>query len=99
LWEFEKEDETITISPPAYLASDCLDLEVSAAVQGLGIIRGFEEFVTPGIATGELVAILEDWVSTFPGPFLYYASRRLIPAPLKAFVDFLRAEQRRTSGT
>jgi DNA-binding transcriptional LysR family regulator len=99
LWEFEKEDETITISPPAYLASDSLDLEVSAAVQGLGIIRGFEEFVTPGIATGELVAILEDWVSTFPGPFLYYASRRLIPAPLKAFVDFLRAEQRRTSGT
>lgn len=32
---------------------------------------------------------LEPWWPRFPGPFLYHPGRRLVPAPLRAFVDFL----------
>jgi DNA-binding transcriptional LysR family regulator len=95
IWEFERGDETITVSPAAYFASDSIDLEVSAAIQGLGIIRGFEEFVVEAVQKGELVSILNEWVTTFPGPFLYYPSRRHMPAPLRAFVDFLKSDLRR----
>lgn len=94
-WEFEKAGEAVVISPPTVLASNSIDMERSAAVAGLGIIFTFEEFIAPQIASGELVAILEDWSSVFPGPFLYYASRRHMPGPLRAFVDFLKSEQRR----
>jgi hypothetical protein len=34
--------------------------------------------------------MLEDWWQSFSGPFLYFASRRHIPAPLGAFVDYLK---------
>lgn len=93
-WEFERESETITISPPVCLSANAIALEVGAAVHGLGIIRSFEEFLAPAIAEGSLIRILTEWDSVFPGPFLYYASRRHMPAPLRAFVDFLKREQR-----
>ena len=89
-WEFERGEETIRISPQARVTSDSLEMEISAAIAGLGIIATFEEFLAPAISRGELVPILEDWAQDFPGPYLYYASRKHMPPPLRAFVDFLK---------
>ena len=36
--------------------------------------------------------VLEDWWQAFEGPYLYYHDRRHVPSPLRAFVDFLKAE-------
>ncbi|KQY15411.1 LysR family transcriptional regulator [Rhizobium sp. Root482] len=93
-WEFEKDGESLFISPPACMISNVIDLEIDAAVAGLGIIRTFEEFLAPFIDRGELVPILGDWASVFPGPSLYYASRRHMPAPLRAFIDFVKLRAR-----
>jgi len=90
-WEFEKEGEVIRIEPPARVISTGLELELEAALQGLGVIGTFEEFLAPHLATGALEPVLEDWQPSFPGPFLYYPSRRHMPSPLRAFVDFLKA--------
>ena len=38
-----------------------------------------------------LEPVLEPWWQSFPGPFLYYPGRRLVPAPLRAFVDFIKS--------
>jgi DNA-binding transcriptional LysR family regulator len=97
-WEFERNGETLFIAPPMVIASNSIEIERSAAVAGLGIVRTFREFLAPQIASGELVSILEEWDTDFSGPFLYYASRRHMPTPLRAFVDFLNREQRRSRG-
>lgn len=97
-WEFGESDMALTIAPPAVVTANTIDLELGAALDGLGIIRTFEEFVAPAIAAGRLRPILEDWTTSFSGPFLYYASRRHMPTPLRAFVDFLKLEQRRDNG-
>jgi hypothetical protein len=39
--------------------------------------------------SGVLEPILESWWQRFSGPFLYYSGRRHLPAPLRAFVDFI----------
>jgi DNA-binding transcriptional LysR family regulator len=93
-WEFERHGEVVKIVPQGRLIATSIDLEVAAAIQGLGIIASFDGFLAPSIAEGLLEPALEDWSQPFPGPYLYYASRRHMPGPLRAFVDFLKRENR-----
>jgi DNA-binding transcriptional LysR family regulator len=89
--EFEKDGETVRLDPPARVIATNLEMELAAALGGLGVITGFEEVLGPHIASGALEPLLQDWWESFPGPFLYYSSRRLMPGPLRAFVDYLKA--------
>ncbi len=93
-WEFERAGETIKIRPEGPLIAASIELELAAAIQGLGLICSFDGLLVDAIATGALEPVLEDWSVHFNGPFLYYHGRRHLPAPLRAFVDFLREEQR-----
>jgi DNA-binding transcriptional LysR family regulator len=97
-WEFERGGETIRIVPKGPLVATTAALELSAAVQGLGLIHTFEDFLASALADGSLEAVLEDWSTRFSGPFLYYPSRRHMPAPLRAFIDFVRADRSFVSG-
>lgn len=94
-WEFQRDGETVRIEPTGSLlvqVGGALDLVVDAAVDGLGIVYLFEDWLKPYLARGELEPVLEPWWPQFPGPFLYYPGRRLLPAPLRAFVDFIRSD-------
>lgn len=93
VWEFERGGETIRIPPEGPLVASILEMEVAAAVAGLGIIRHFEEALAGPLASGALVPVLEDWEQSFSGPQLYYQTRRHMPAPLRAFVDFVKARR------
>ncbi|MBB3020988.1 DNA-binding transcriptional LysR family regulator [Microvirga lupini] len=89
-WEFERDGEIVKISPTARVIANNIDLEIAAAVEGLGLIATFREFLAQELTSGALQPVLEDWQQPFSGPFLYYASRRHMPAPLRAFVDFIK---------
>jgi DNA-binding transcriptional LysR family regulator len=89
-WEFERAGEVVRISPSGPLIATSIDLELSAAIAGRGIIFSFEAYLAPALASGTLKPVLEDWWQSFSGPFLYYASRRHMPAPLRAFMDFIK---------
>jgi DNA-binding transcriptional LysR family regulator len=96
-WTFERDGETVTIDPAGQLlvqVGGALDLKIAAAVAGTGIVYLFEDWLRPYIERGELEPVLEPWWPSFSGPYLYYPGRRLVPAPLRAFVDFIRADQR-----
>jgi len=93
-WEFERDGETVRIDPPTSLivsVGTAIDLAVDAAIAGSGIIVLFEDWLRPHLETGALEPVLEPWWESFPGPFLYYPGRRLVPAPLRAFIDFIKA--------
>lgn len=100
-WEFERDGEVITIDPPTSLvvqAGGGSDLGIAAAIAGTGIISLFEDWLRPHFENGALEPVLEPWWLSFPGPFLYYPGRRLVPAPLRAFIDFIRAMPAAPSG-
>jgi DNA-binding transcriptional LysR family regulator len=91
-WEFIRGDEVVRVRPEGPLIANTLELELAAAISGLGVIFTFEDFLRDALARGDLVPVLADWWQSFSGPFLYYPSRRHMPAPLRAFVDFIRAD-------
>lgn len=92
-WEYEKDGQVIRIDPPARLVSSSLELELAACEAGVGLLTTFEDVLAPAIAGGRLETVLDDWLPPFTGPYLYYPSRRHMPAPLRAFVDFVKAER------
>ena len=51
------------------------------------------------IKSGALVSVLDDWCAPFPGPFLYYPSRRQPPPALAAFVAFVAEWRKRDGGS
>lgn len=92
-WEFERDGEVVRVDPPSSLivqAGGGSDLGVMAAIDGAGIISLFEDWLKPHFQSGALVPVLEPWWLSFSGPFLYYPGRRLVPAPLRAFIDFMK---------
>jgi DNA-binding transcriptional LysR family regulator len=94
VWEFERDGELLRVDPPAMLVAQpgaATDLLIHAALAGLGIIYLFEDRLRPNLDRGALQPILEPWWPSFLGPSLYFPSRRLMPAPLRAFVDFIKA--------
>ena len=92
-WEFERDGEVVQVDPTGPLivqAGAATDLAVDAALAGSGIIHLFEDWLRPHLDSGALEPVLEPWWQRFSGPFLYYPGRRHLPAPLRAFVDFIK---------
>src|SRR5580704_13097457 len=88
-WEFEKAGRVIKVSPPGKLIANHPGLARRAALDGVGFWPTFEEYILDDVKSGALVRVLEDWCEPFPGPFLYYPSRRQPPPALSAFVAFV----------
>jgi DNA-binding transcriptional LysR family regulator len=91
-WEYERNGEVVRVDPtgPLIIGIGGGDLAVDAAIAGTGIIYHFEDWLRPHFDSGALEPILEPWWQRFSGPFLYYPGRRLVPAPLRAFVGFVK---------
>jgi DNA-binding transcriptional LysR family regulator len=95
IWQYERDGEVLRLDPPGLLVlqpAASLDLALEMALGGAGVVALFEEMLKPHFASGALVPLLQDWWPQFSGPFLYYPGRRHVPAPLRAFVDFLKTD-------
>lgn len=97
-WEFERGGEDVVINPKGSLVVQFgggTDLGIDAAIAGSGMIYIFQDWLRPHFDRGNLVPIMEEWWLRFPGPFLYYPGRGLVPAHLRAFIDFVKQSHRR----
>ena len=98
VWSFEREGEVVTVDPPARLTVglQAADAAIAFARAGHGLICTFDTWLAPHLHSGELTAVLEDWWHRIEGPWMYF-SNRLMPAPLRAFVDLIASERERSA--
>lgn len=100
-WEFARDGETVRVDPSGPLLvriGAAADLAVDAAIAGTGIVYMFEDWLRPHFKSGALEPVLESWWPAFSGPYLYYPGRRFVPAPLWAFIDFVKAGPQTSAG-
>jgi DNA-binding transcriptional LysR family regulator len=93
-WAFEKRGKSLEVMVKGTLIVSDGDLALRAALDGAGIARLPITSVEAYIAHKRLVPLLQDWTPRSVGFFLYYPSRRQMPAALQALVDFLKPHSR-----
>jgi DNA-binding transcriptional LysR family regulator len=93
-WPFARDGKTRRIPVQGRVVVNNPDLAVRAAVDGLGIAYTIEGLAAPFLRSGQLVRVLKEWSPSFEGLFLYYPSRRQVPAALRALVDLVRTDTR-----
>ncbi|MBP6818011.1 MAG: LysR family transcriptional regulator [Ferrovibrio sp.] len=91
-WEFERGGIAQEVRVTGALTLNDMDAMIDAALAGLGVAYVIKAMVQPHLDAGRLEVLLGDWSPYDPGFFLYYPSRRQMPAALKAFVDFARGD-------
>ena len=92
-WEFDKGQQSLKVAVDGPLIVDDAEIQVRAALDGVGVVWTLEHYAAPFISTGKLVRVLKDWCPSFPGYFLYYPSRRQQPAALSALIKTLRLQK------
>lgn len=89
-WEFEKGRKQVTFNPQGPVSFDDSELVIDAVLHGIGLGIALEEMLSSMIRQHRLIQVLQDWCPSFPGFYLYYPSRRHLPAALSALINSLR---------
>ncbi len=93
-WQFEKKGKQVEVAVEGRLTLNDPELAIRAAVDGVGVLYTGLGYAASEIKAGRLVPLLEDWRTPAAAIFLYYPSRRQVPAPLQALIEFLRENLR-----
>jgi DNA-binding transcriptional LysR family regulator len=100
-WELERGRKTWRVPVHGSLVTNNGHLCLEWALQGLGLSYAFEPLAREHIRSGRLVSVLESYVSTVPGFYVYYPSRSQRSPALRLFVEAFRefATEQSSSGS
>jgi len=90
-WVFENAGRRLEVPVSGSLILNDIYLVLNAVLDGIGIGYISELLISKRVADGQLVPLLGDWYG-YRAVYLYYPSRRHVPGPLRAFIDFMRTQ-------
>ncbi|RVD40899.1 LysR family transcriptional regulator [Mesorhizobium sp. M4A.F.Ca.ET.020.02.1.1] len=90
-WEFEENGTSFNVAVEPQITTNDLRLMLRSALAGAGITFATEETFRPYVESGALVSLLEQYLPSFPGFFLYFPNRRNMAPKLRALVDHINA--------
>lgn len=89
-WEFTEDGRDFSVAVPARVLTNEVALLLRLARAGRGLTMLYERELQGDLARGDLVAVLDEFSTPFPGFYLYYPGRRQASPPLRALVDHVR---------
>jgi DNA-binding transcriptional LysR family regulator len=94
-WEFTEKGRDFSVAVPSRVLTNHPALNLRLARAGAGLTLADERRIRDESAAGELVTVLEEFSTPFPGFYLYYPQRRQASRALGAFIDYLREAKQR----
>lgn len=91
-WEFHRGGEIIEVAVKSRLVTNELSTKLGACIAGHGIAQTFELGLADMLASGALKQILPDWAEERFPLYVFYPSRHLPPAKVRAFLDFVETD-------
>jgi DNA-binding transcriptional LysR family regulator len=82
-----------SVAVPARVLTTDPEMNARLARAGAGVTMVREDRVRDAISAGELVPVLEEFCTPFPGYYLYYPQRRHASPALRALVEYLRRKR------
>lgn len=89
-WEFAEQGLDFDVNVNPQLTTNDMGVIIRTVCAGGGISFGMEETFQDYIARGELVSLLEEWLPTFPGFYLYFPGRKHLAPKVRAFIDHVK---------
>jgi DNA-binding transcriptional LysR family regulator len=93
-WEFTERGRDFSVAVRARVLTTDPAPIVRLARAGAGLAMLYEDQAREDVARGDLVPVLEEFSTPFPGFYLYYPQRRHASPALRALVDYLRRARR-----
>ncbi|HEY5022569.1 MAG TPA: LysR family transcriptional regulator [Gemmatimonadaceae bacterium] len=94
-WEFTENKREFSVDVRARMLTNDPALNIRLARAGAGLTLA-DDRMREYVAGGELVPVLEEFSTPFPGFYLYYPERRHASPALRALVDYLRRRRQET---
>jgi DNA-binding transcriptional LysR family regulator len=88
-WEFSKDGQAIDVDVRGRMTTDDPTTAIEACAAGHGIFQSLALGLDTWLRRGELVQILSEWSDELYPLYAYLPSRRLPPAKVRVFLDFL----------
>lgn len=89
-WEFEEAGIPFDVAVEPHITTNDLRLMLRLALAGGGITFATYETFRPFIEKGQLVSLLDDFLPSFPGFYLYFPQRRNMAPKLRALIEHVR---------
>lgn len=92
-WQFCVDGEPRQMAPRGPLVTNDKQVQLAAALDGMGLAYLMEPLVLGDLRAGRLQAVLAEYMPPAEPLYLYYPSHRQPPAKLRALIDFLRRRE------
>ncbi|MBK5566404.1 LysR family transcriptional regulator [Ensifer sp. SSB1] len=86
-WEFEREGRDFSVDAPGALTVNDFQMLVEMAEAGTGLAYLPDLSVRDAVTTGRLERVLEAYLPTSPGLFIYFPAKAQTQPKLRAFLD------------
>jgi DNA-binding transcriptional LysR family regulator len=87
---FRRGSETMTVKVRERLTLNDLATKLAATIAGYGVAQSVAFGLEPYFKSGALVEVLSEWSDERYPLYAYHASRRHVPARVRAFLDFVK---------
>ena len=90
-WAFTSQEGDYDVAVQGNLTTNTLPASVDFALQDLGLMFTFRDYVADQITEGTLVPVLEQHLGSTPGIYIYFPREYRSMMPLRLFIDHLKA--------